>query len=90
MDNVKQIKTKPETMTVTDSSAHLLNVKTLKTYQPVEFKHNLETFFTARRPGMEGMLITFDTKQQIIHIKQPGKDYKVVVPANVAYIEILE
>ena len=84
MSDIKAIKSKATI------PANLLAIKTLKTYQPVQFNKNLDKHFTAERPGMEGMVITFDTDRQIIIIEQQGRDKKVVVPANVEFLELLE
>ena len=83
--NVKLNKTAPA-----KHAGEVLAVKVLKTYQPVQFNKNLDKHFTADRPGMDGLVITFDTKRQIIFISQPGKDNKIVVPANVEFMELAE
>ena len=65
----------------------VIQMKTLKTYQPVEFNKNLEKYFKTTRPGMEGLTIEFNVTQQIIYLRQPDKGCRIVVPANVEYME---
>jgi hypothetical protein len=69
-------------------SDNVIAIKTLKTYQDVQFDRNLHTYFTALRREMEGMTIEFNVTQQLIHIKHPkSSTHIIVVPANVQYLE---
>jgi hypothetical protein len=72
---------------VSPATTTLISMKTVKTYQPVSFNHKLDTFFTAARSGMEGLTIEFCPEHQLIHMRQPGGDYKIIVPANIQYME---
>lgn len=64
----------------------ILQIKVLKTYQPVEFNKQLDTYFTPERQGMKDIHIEFNVTQQLIHIRQ-GKIHRIVVPANVQYMD---
>lgn len=76
-----------KTSKATAGSEQVLDIKTLKTYRPVKFGRDVDSFFTAKRPGMEGMTIKFDTARQLIIIEQPNVDRKIVLPANVEFME---
>lgn len=75
---LKKNSTVPETTVV---------LSELKTYRPVQFHKQLESFFKHGNPKWPGLTMTFDTKLGIVEILVPDKDSIIIVPANIEYMK---
>jgi len=73
-----------------EASPSVIYMRTLKTYQPVQLNQKLDTHFTNKRQGMEDIVIEFHVDKQLIHLYLGKKDHKIIVPANVAWMEPVE
>lgn len=68
-----------------------MKLKAVAVYQAVKFNKRQEMFFSAEKPGMAGLEITFDAKGGFIHIigsPDPADGLRpeiYVFPTNVAY-----
>ena len=63
-------------------------VKTLKTYQPVEFgpTKELHNYFTSRNKKFEHLVMEYDPDMQFIHLRM-GSIHRIIFPANIQFME---
>jgi len=69
------------------NKAVAMDLKELKTYRPVQFNKQLESFFHPANPKFKGLTMQFDATMQVVRIDLPGKDSVMIVPANIEYMK---
>lgn len=65
----------------------LIELSELKTYRPVQFNKQQESFFKHGNPKFQGLHMTFDPATRLIEVVVPDKDAVVLVEANIEYMK---